>query len=141
MTITVRRLDDIDSARVLHDLAFEADKWVGDDHTFWVARDPDAGNRTVGFASAIFRAPEGDKPYVFLSRAAVVAKYQGQHLQRRLIAHRVFWGWWQGAEEIRTYTTLQNYPSMVNLLREGFSFYRPETPYAGKRYHYFRLSL
>lgn len=140
MTITVRKLDDIEIARTLHDLAFPADDWVGDEHTFWVARDTDRENATVGFASAIFR-PDAKKPYVFLSRCAVVKRAQGQNLQRRLIAHRVFWSYWQGAEEVQTYTTLQNYASMRNLLAEGFEFYKPDEPYVGKRVHYFRKSL
>lgn len=150
MIITIRRLeDDAITARTLHNLAFPTDTWPGDDHTFWVARDLERENAIVGFASAIFH-PEGVpkwgmlKPYVFLSRCAVVKRAQGQGLQRRLISHRVLWAHFQGADEVVTYTTLQNYPSMVNLLADGFKFHEPPKPYAaaiGKRVHYFYKSL
>ena len=149
MTIIIRRLQDVETARALHDLAFPDDAWPGDDHIFWIARDTERENATAAFASALFH-PEGQpkwgmpKPYVFLSRCAVIKRYQGQRLQCRLIQHRVLWAHFQGAEEVVTYSTLQNYASMVSLIRSGFKFHEPPKSYAaavGKRFHFFHRSL
>lgn len=133
---TIRGLDDEDDARAIHALAFPEDDWVGDGHTFWVARDDRA--RVVGFCSAIYYP---DREQVFLSRAAVVRAAQGCGLHKRMIQMRVLWSWFQGAKDIITYTTLQNYPSMANLLDCGFRFYKPPTAWATKRVHYFRKIL
>src|SRR4051812_7802323 len=132
----IEQLDDIDEARELHDLAFPSDKWVGDNHTFWVARD---GRGLTGFCSAIHYP---DKNTVFLSRCAVVERAQGKNLQRELIKARVRWAERGCASAVITYTKLQNYASMVNLLDCGFRFYKPETKWAGtQRVHYFKKLL
>lgn len=133
---TLRQTDDIDSVRELHALALPDDKWVGDDHTFWVARE-DAG-RPVGFCSAIFWP---HRSAVFLSRAAVTVSARGTGLQRRMIRTRIAWARKQGAHRVVTYTVLKNYESIVNLLKCGFRFYQPETAWAGDNVHYFELKL
>lgn len=133
LAIRTRQID-VDEARDIHALAFPEDDWAGDDHTYWELRRA-AGNRTVGFCSARIL----DDGACFLSRAAVVKAAQGQGLHRRMIAHRVYWAWQQGADRCITYTTLQNYPSMTNLLAVGFRFYKPRTAWVGKRVHYFEL--
>lgn len=131
--ITITHLEDVEEARELHSLSFPMDNWVGDDHTFWVARD---AGKVVGFCSAI----HWDKRHaVFMSRAAVIKSAQGVGLHKRMIAHRVKWTWEQGIDRVCTYTTLQNYPSLINLLDCGFRFYKPDDLYAGKRYHYLQL--
>jgi GNAT superfamily N-acetyltransferase len=133
--ITLRQTDDLDEIRELHSLAFPGDDWVGDDHTFWIAKD---GRKSVGFCSAVYRPERG---YVFLSRAAVVEALRGTGLQRRMIRTRVNWARKQGAPRCITYTSPKNYPSMLNLIKCGFRFYEPETPYAGEHYHYLQLPL
>lgn len=132
--IAIAQLHDVDEARELHALSFPTDIWVGDEHTFWVARD---AGEVVGFCSATYWDM---RKAVFLSRAAVVKSALGTGLHKRMIAHRVKWTWEQGIDRVVTYTTLQNYPSLINLLDAGFRFYRPDTPYAGKRYHYLQLT-
>lgn len=133
---TIRRLDDEDDARAIHALAFPDDDWTGDGHTFWVARDQ--RGRVAGFCSATY---DPKLQQVFLSRAAVVTWAQGCKLHRRMVQMRELWSWFQGAKEIVTYTTLQNYPSMVNLLACGFSFYKPTPAWVNRRVHYFRKIL
>lgn len=127
-----------DTARELHTLAFPSDIWVGDEfpdheHNYWIARD---GARTVGFCSTVLWH---ERKTVFLSRAAVVDKYRGFGLHKHMINTRVLWSWRQGVDRVVTYTTLQNYPSIIHLLDCGFRFYRPDEPWVGKRVHYFEL--
>lgn len=130
----VTRQIELDEARDIHAMAFPDDHWAGDEHTYWELRRL-RGNRTVGFCSARMT----DANTCFLSRAAVVKAARGQGLHKRMIAHRVYWAWQQGALRVFTYTTLQNYASMTNLLDVGFRFYQPKIPYVGKRVHYFQL--
>lgn len=134
--ISIRLLDDLEEARELHTLAFPNDYWVGDDHVFWVARDLDVQGKVVGFCSAQLYYPKPN--IVFLSRAAVIHEAQGRGIHRRMIDHRVLWAWGLGADAVTTYTTLQNYASMVNLLDAGFRFHKPSSPWVGKRVHYFK---
>lgn len=129
---------DAEQAQALHDLAFPSDIWVGDEfpdheHNYWIARD---GNRPVGFCSTVLWH---ERKAVFLSRAAVIQKFRGIGLHRDMIRHRVLWAWGQGVDRVVSYTTLQNYSSMINLLDSGFRFYRPDEPWVGKRVHYFEL--
>lgn len=132
-TVATRQID-VDDAREIHQLAFPEDDWAGDDHTYWASR------RTVNGALLGFCSAHMTDPHTcFLSRAAVVKAAQGQGLHKRMIAHRVYWAWQQGALRVITYTTLQNYASMTNLLDVGFRFYKPHTPWVGKRVHYFQL--
>lgn len=136
MTVIARV--DADAARELHALAFPADSWPEDDfpdheHGFWIAGPP---RRPVGFCSAILWP---DRKACFLSRAAVVKSARGSGLHNEMISTRILWAWKQGADRVVTYTTLQNYASMVNLLASGFKFYEPPERWVGKRVHYFQL--
>lgn len=129
---------DEDTALELHKLAFPSDVWVGDEfpdheHNYWVLRE---NGKTVAFCSAVLW---GERKAVFLSRAAVVKSAQRKGLHKLMIATRVKWAWGQGVGRVVTYTTLQNYPSMINLLDSGFRFYQPDEPWVGKRVHYFQL--
>lgn len=133
---TLRQTDDLEVIRELHALALPEDKWVGDDHTFWLARN-EAG-KPVGFCSAIYWP---SRNAVFLSRAAVTVAARGTGLQRRMIRTRVAWARKQGAKRVVTYTSLKNYESMINLLKCGFRFYYPESMWCGENYHYFELKL
>ena len=133
---TLRPTDDVDEIRRLHELALPGDKWVGDDHAFWILRD-DAGE-ALGFCSAIHWV---ERNQVFLSRAAVASACRGAGLQRRMINVRLAWAMRQNAAEVVTYTTLKNYESMINLLRCGFRFYYPASMWCGNDVHYFKKVL
>ena len=128
-------LEHADEARDIHAMAFSDDLWVGDDHTFWVAKH---NGTVVGFCSAVYRPERG---HVFLSRAAVIKNARGHGIQKRMIATRIRWARKQGAKECVTYTSPKNYPSMCSLLACGFKFYFPHEPWAGKSMHYFRMDL
>ena len=130
-------LIDLEEARELHALAFPADPWPGDDHTFWSARIDGA---LAGLCSAYHWE---DKGVVFLSRAAVVKRYQGRGVQQQMIRHRIRWARRHGVPAAITYTTLDNYPSIVALLNCGFQFHQPPVAerFAGAAKHYFRRDL
>jgi GNAT superfamily N-acetyltransferase len=112
--IRVARTDDVEEVREMHSLAFPGIVWPGDDHELWLALQ---GGAPVGFASAKYTAAESA---VFLSRGAVLQTAQGRGLQRRLIEARVRWAFSRGARWVWTYTSIDNYPSLYNLLRCGF---------------------
>lgn len=135
LKVSIELIEDAEAARAIHKLAFPADKWVGDDHTFWQALDQN--NKVVGFCSAIYRR---EKRHVYLSRAAVVTRAQGHGLQRRMIKLRVRWALEQGAKRVVTDAKLDNYESIANLIRCGFHFYDPIEPW-GVSCHYFSLRL
>lgn len=134
----IRRSEDVEEVREAHTLAFPDDKWVGDDHEYWIARD--ARGAVAGFCSAII-LPETNG--VFLSRAAVVKHARGAGLQRRMIRTRVTWAKRQGVKHVLTYVSNKNYLSMVNLLRCGFRFCNPEVvpDRWSKTYHFMLLNL
>jgi GNAT superfamily N-acetyltransferase len=108
-----------------------------EDHTFWLAVDQ-VSKLAVGFASAVYRPDSG---YVYLGSCWVHPGARGHKLQRRFLRARVAWARRKGADRVVTYTVLQNYASMVNLLACGFEFYRPGRKYVGDDVHYFRRKL
>ena len=57
----------------------------------------------------------------FLSNCAVAPHYRGLGYQRDLIAYRVRWARRAGLDGVRTYASVDNVPSMVNLLKAGFT--------------------
>jgi GNAT superfamily N-acetyltransferase len=103
-----------DDAEELHKLAFAADYWPGDGHTYWIARD--AAGAVAGFCSAVYWV---DIRCVFLSRAAVTTEARGCGLQRLMIAQRILWAQEEGAKAVYTYTEQHNYPSVINLIKAG----------------------
>jgi GNAT superfamily N-acetyltransferase len=109
-----------DDAEELHKLAFAADYWPGDGHTYWIARD--AAGAVAGFCSAVYWV---DIRCVFLSRAAVTTEARGCGLQRLMIAQRILWAQEEGAKAVYTYTEQHNYPSVINLIKAGFRFAGP----------------
>ena len=131
----LRLIDDVEEAREIHSLAFPADHWVGDEHTFWVYE-----NRynVLGFCSAVI-LPESN--HLYLSRAAVIVQAQGKGLQAKMIRARLAWGIEHGCSLAKTYTSPKNYPSIVSLLKCGFRFYTPTDLSLGTRMHYLKKDL
>lgn len=134
MRYKIRKTEDADEAREMHQLSFPRDDWVGDDHEYWFATDEK--ERVVGFASAIHHSDCGG---VYLSRCGVLPEGLGQGLQMRFIRSRILWARRSGAKFVYTYTTIKNYSSLCNLLKCGFRFVRP--PGDWRRYHCFVLPL
>jgi len=120
MKYRIVKSEDIEDAREMHKQTFPDDVWVGDDHDYWFAIDE--SGRAVAFASAIYY-PECRG--VYLSRCGVLREAVGCQLQSRLIRCRVAWARRIGADFVFTFTTIKNYPSIVNLLRAGFRFHEP----------------
>ena len=135
MTIRIRQTDDIDLIRELHTQLFPADEWpVTDKTTCWLMTLDDD---PVGFCTA----DDLGSGVVFMTRAGVLPVVRGGGLQRRLIRVRTAWARALGATAVITYTILQNYPSMINLLKSGFKFYTPEYEWVGSKVHYFHKQL
>jgi len=134
MPYAIRRTEDVELARELHDQAFAGDEWPGDDNEFWIAFDEH--QKVVGFCSAKF-FPE--TKCAVLTRGAVVSAARGKGLQRRMIRTRVRWARQLGARIVVTYTSISNYPSITNLIREGFHLTGASR--AQKEWHCFYLAL
>ena len=114
MKYRIVRVEDTDEMHEIHKMAFGGDPWPGDDHEFWVAYD--SHGAVAGFASAILL----DTRTVFLSRAAVTIDHQGRGLHQKLIAARLRWAKFEGADFIVTHVEQYNYASLVSLLKAKF---------------------
>lgn len=123
MKCTLRKTDDIDEVRDLHELAFPADHWPGDTHQFWIAKNPTG--KPVGFCSAFhFEKPEING--IYLSRAAVTLSARGSGLQRRMIAARLNWARRStSAQGAWTFVKKDSHASLINLLKCGFNIGKP----------------
>jgi GNAT superfamily N-acetyltransferase len=130
VVVVLRRTEDIEFAKKMHAETFPADDWPGARGAHWVAWD---GDKPVGYCSA---RPTRDGHGVYLTRAGVLPCARGRGLQRRMIATRVRWARSIGATFVCTYVLLQNYPSLVNLLRSRFAFYTPNWKWEGNDVHY-----
>lgn len=103
--------------------------------TWWVARNEDG--LPVAYAGA--RPCKTLKGTVFLSRCAVTSCARGQGLQRRLLEVRVRWARKHDAWRAITYTASDNWRSMNNLIRKGFTTYKDA--YVGDDFVYWQKSL
>lgn len=101
--------------------------------TMWVCHASDG--TPVAYCSARVLTNELDT--VFLSSAGVLPCANGQRLQQRMIKARVQWARAQGCTQVITYTMYDNWPSITNLLKQGFRFYEPGYKWGGKEAHYF----
>ncbi len=133
MRYTLHKIDN-DSAEAIWK-AVSGDYWPKYDAAFG-AFDEDLV--PVGFGTVI--KVKGEKT-AFLSASGVFPKASGNHLQRRLIRQRIRWAAANGCTHVITYTTWDNYPSMLSLLGCGFRFYRPEWAWAGRDMHYYCLKV
>jgi GNAT superfamily N-acetyltransferase len=136
IVIRIKRTQDIVTVFRLHWELFPGDLWEYNGETAcWLMYEDD---EPIGFATADL-LPEGDT--VFLSRAGILPGSQGRGLQKRLIRVREKWAKAQGAGWVITYTTLQNYPTLVNLIRTGYKFYTPVDAWVGPDVHYYIKEL
>lgn len=125
-----------EEARSIWEEVAPMDVWNGEDDFHWCAYD-EAG-KPVAFAS--LRIID-DYDTMYFTAAGVLPEARGAKLQRRLIRVRCAWAKRQGCKSIITYTVLKNYPSIMNLLKEGFRFYEPEWAWVGRKVHYFIRKL
>jgi GNAT superfamily N-acetyltransferase len=134
MRVTIRRTRDQALVEELHSLHFPKDQQpdITARSAMWVATNENGEH--VGFCIAR-RLVNSD--YVFLERVGVLRAAKGLGLQRRMIRVREQWARRTGARGCVTYTTYRNHPSITNLLRAGYRFYRPHDLWAGKNVHYY----
>lgn len=131
----IRQTKDEELIRRLHKKCFPGDEFYEHkNNVYWVAMSDD---EPAGFAIA---TPNTFNE-VFLSRAGVLTKFQGQILQRKLIIRRIQWAKRNGYNAIVTYASTNNGPSIKNLLNCGLEIYEPGTYWAGKDVVYFGLDL
>ena len=98
---------------------------VGPGTRFWVAWDK---GRPLAFGGLQL---VDNNSAVFLHRVGVLPEARGRRLQARLIQARLKWARAHGYGRAITYTVPENWPSANNLIRAGFTQYRPEFAWAG----------
>lgn len=103
----------------------------------WVCHASDG--TPVAYCSAKLLPNEVQTAY--LSSSGVLPCARGNQLQQRMIKARVQWARKLGCNTVITYTLLNNYPSICNLLKQGFQFYDPHYRWQGKNVHYFVKDL
>ena len=130
----LRRTDDESLVDALHTLCFPGDDTEPYDAS-WVLY---AGDFPCGFCTARLLKKE---PGVFLSRAGVLAPFAGRGAQRRMIRVRERWARAEGADYALTYTTLDNHPSIANLIKSGYQLYKPAHEWGGPNKLYFHKQL
>ena len=134
MNYELRQTDDTELVNALHTICMPNDyapKW--DKQTLWACHATDG--TPVAFCSAQLLPHELHA--TFLSSAGVLPCARGNGLQQRMIKARVQWARMQGCHTCITYTVYDNHASIGNLLKQGFRFYHPVAPWAGKDVHYF----
>lgn len=130
--VRIRPCTNMEFLRELHTLGLPADKWVGDDHTFWVAY---SSGEPQGFVSA-----KCGKSRIFLSRVAVFSQH-GTGLGRRLLRVAERYGKANGMTSAWTYVAIDNYPSINNLVKLGYSISQPADPSYLRKFLTFRRFL
>jgi ribosomal protein S18 acetylase RimI-like enzyme len=123
--VKIRRARKSELARIvsLDARCFREDDRVemADDDLWWVGVD---GDKIVCYAGAqLWEA--GRESALYLYRAGVAKSHRGQGLQLRMIRARVSEAKRRGLDEVWTYTSHVNVPSMNNLIRAGFTTWLP----------------
>lgn len=131
----IARTDDVEAVQRLHSAIFPDDEWENAD-AYWLVYNEYGAH--VGFCCA--RLTDKGKS-LFLSRAGVRSTCRGNDIQKRMIRVRERWGRKQGATHAITYTVLDNYPSIVSLIKCGYRFYPPDWRWAGSGVNYFYKKL
>jgi GNAT superfamily N-acetyltransferase len=125
----IKRTTDREAVEELHLKLFGAE--IPLDGTDWWLVWKTGEDEPVGFATG---RPSTVKGWYFLARAGVRKNERGQGLQKRLIRVRRAWAKKQGFVGVLTYAATWNSPSIVNLLKSGFTIYDPETCRKNKWY-------
>jgi GNAT superfamily N-acetyltransferase len=131
MALRVARCHDLVLVADLDRRTFPEDDPVRLDCAWWVAWE---GSTPVAFAGC--RLDEWN--WAYFERCGVLEKYRGQRIQARLIRARLNWAKKQGAVGAYTYTIPDRAHSGNNLIRAGFTLYRPESLWAGVSCCYWR---
>jgi GNAT superfamily N-acetyltransferase len=110
---------------------------------YWILWDEEG--EAAGFCSvrplrSTSYEPDWEKT-AFLSRAGLLPHARGKGLQRRMLQIRQRWARDEGFTRITTYVALDNVPSARNLVKSGFTIYRPVGLWGGLDVIYFEKEL
>lgn len=129
----LRREEDWRQVEALHTLIFPDDDWEEADAA-WILWDEHESPR--GFCTV--QALKGcDEATAYMTRAGILPGVRGARLQRRMLRARERWAKEQECRVAITYATYDNWPSIANLLKSGYRFYRPLWNWGGEGVHYF----
>ena len=82
-------------------------------HLCWVVVDD--GDNVVGYASGYKR-----RNFFYLSRSGILPEFRGNNLQKLLIEERIKYAKENGYDGLMTHTSIDNIPSIKNLISCGF---------------------
>lgn len=123
--ITQAGAADVDAIRTLQRVCLPGEILVDPaKDAWWIGRDE--RGVAVCFAGArVYRAH--DEHALLLTSAGVIPSARGKGLQRRLIAARLRYAQQLAIPYVWTYTATSNRPSSNNLIRSGFTLWKPTT--------------
>ena len=120
----IKRTENKELLKRLHDQIFPNDEWCGLDDTvswvIWFEKKP------VGFC--LLNISESE--YGYYTRAGVYSRHWGQGLHKRMILVREKFARLYGYKLIVTYTSMENIQSISNLQKRGYLIYEPKKRYA-----------
>ena len=127
-SLRIRQTKNAKIIRTLEQACFPADEpYDISGSIWWVAK---VGDFPIAYAGL---KPLPMEPEIgFLCRAGVLSNYRGHGLQRKFLKAREREAKKIGIKQLITYTVVDNYPSIVNLISQGYRFYSPANPWAGK---------
>lgn len=99
---------------------------------WWIIRNKD--DRAIGFAGLKRR----DKDSAFLCRVGVLKKHRGNNLQMRTIKLRETQARKEGFKHLVTYTVNYNFSSINNLIRAGFTVFKPANAELAKFLYFYK---
>lgn len=145
MAVKIKQSRDLQVLFGLHLKTFPQDEWEDpEDTTYWIAYQSGAASggpagelTPVGFCSV---KDVGDKT-LYLTRVGVLPEARGQGLQRHLMKAARRWAKRRGYTTMITYTLVTNYPSITNMIRDGWNLYDPTFPWVGSEVFYYRYDL
>ena len=123
--VKISQTDDLETIQALDRTVFHGEELPHlEEATWWVATED---GHEVAYAGGV----QDTDGYFFLCRAGVLPEARGQGLQRRLIRVRVQFAQRNAMRSCYTYTVPHNTASSNNLIRCGFTLWRPAVPWAG----------
>lgn len=131
----LRQTKDMALVQEMDRKCFPDDKWDNTTNMKWWLLKKDG--IPVGYCSCRMIMPDT----CYFTRAGILPSARGKGLQKKLINVRVNWARKQGAKYVITYTSMDNFASLVNLIKSGFKMFNPQWAWAGKEFFYFKKDL
>ena len=128
VTINIKQTKNSKLIRSLDNRCFPSDDpYPPEGAIWWLVT---CGEFPVGFAG--LKVLPNEPTVGFLCRAGVLYSYRGNKLQQKLLKVREKMAIKLGLKQLITYTSSVNYASISSLIKQGYKFYSPENPWAGK---------